>query len=267
MASQNQIDANRENARHSTGPKTPEGKARSSANALRHGLLARNAVMPIEDGAPYLELLADLEAEFQPVGPHETYLIQQMASAHWNLDRLERIRTGFITHRFNKAYEYAHDDEDSEYIAVPPTAPPFEPVTPEKEKYDENTRMLGVMFYENSGGDAFAKLLRYENTLHRNYHRSYKAFQEARANRTPPSSPPQEPSEPNEAKLPATPSPESPLQPVTAPQAEAAQKTRATLACPRQFPRPKVPSNAFPASVPSPIAAAPRGARSDGLIL
>jgi len=126
--------------------------------------------MPIEDGAPYLELLAAFEDEFQPVGPHETHLIQQMASAHWNLDRLERIRTGYFTHRFNKAYEYEHDDEESEYIAMAPTAPPFEPVTPEKEKYDENTRVLGIMFFNNSAGDAFAKLVRYEGQLHRILH-------------------------------------------------------------------------------------------------
>ena len=235
MASQNQINANRENARHSTGPKTPEGKARSSANALRHGLLARNAVLPIEDGAPYLELLAALEDEFQPLGLHETYLIEQMASARWNLDRLERIRTGFITHRFNKAYEYEHDDEDSEFVAAAPTAPPFEPVTPEKETYDENTRVLGIMFFENSGGDAFAKLVRYEGQLHRIYHRSYKAFQEARSHRTPPSSPPPKPSAPNEPKSPATPSPENPLQPVTAPRDEAPKQPADTPGCTREI--------------------------------
>jgi hypothetical protein len=44
MASDNQIVANRENARHSTGPKTPDGKAHSARNATRHGLLSREAV-------------------------------------------------------------------------------------------------------------------------------------------------------------------------------------------------------------------------------
>ena len=79
MATQLQIDANRENARHSTGPTTPEGKARASINSLRHGLLARQVVLPIEDRAQYLELLAALEAEHQPEGPLETFLVHQMA--------------------------------------------------------------------------------------------------------------------------------------------------------------------------------------------
>lgn len=38
MASERQIEANRKNARRSTGPKTAAGKAKSSRNAFRHGL-------------------------------------------------------------------------------------------------------------------------------------------------------------------------------------------------------------------------------------
>ena len=46
MPTQAQIRANRENAKKSTGPRTPEGKANSSKNALKHGLLAEDAVIP-----------------------------------------------------------------------------------------------------------------------------------------------------------------------------------------------------------------------------
>ena len=40
MSTQAQIDANRQNAKHSTGPKSPEGRANSAANSTRHGLTA-----------------------------------------------------------------------------------------------------------------------------------------------------------------------------------------------------------------------------------
>ena len=45
MTTDKQRKANRQNAKKSTGPRTEEGKARSSQNGLKHGLLARDAVM------------------------------------------------------------------------------------------------------------------------------------------------------------------------------------------------------------------------------
>ena len=49
MTSEKQAEANRRNALNSTGPKTPEGKAAVSHNALRHGLLSRDILLPGED--------------------------------------------------------------------------------------------------------------------------------------------------------------------------------------------------------------------------
>jgi len=45
-----QLAANRRNATRSTGPRTPEGKARVKWNALKHGLLARSVVVPLKGG-------------------------------------------------------------------------------------------------------------------------------------------------------------------------------------------------------------------------
>src|SRR4051812_42325093 len=44
--SERQREANRQNAAKSTGPKTEEGKAASSANALQHGVFAYTSVLP-----------------------------------------------------------------------------------------------------------------------------------------------------------------------------------------------------------------------------
>jgi hypothetical protein len=49
MTSDRQTEANRRNALLSTGPKTPEGKAIAALNALKHGLLSRDALLPGED--------------------------------------------------------------------------------------------------------------------------------------------------------------------------------------------------------------------------
>jgi len=50
-----QIEANRRNAERSTGPTTPEGKARSSQNAVKHGLTARRSVITVGDGEESIE--------------------------------------------------------------------------------------------------------------------------------------------------------------------------------------------------------------------
>jgi hypothetical protein len=123
MASDRQIEANRENARRSTGPRTPLGKARASLNAVRHGLSARNLVLPEEDQEAYLELHASLEDRYPPDGPVETFLVQQMASAQWRLQRLERISTGFVI----AGREDLKRDDDR--LFQRPSRPPSSPKT------------------------------------------------------------------------------------------------------------------------------------------
>ena len=72
MATKKQIAANRKNAKKSTGPKTAKGKARSSRNALKHGLLSRQVVLADEDG----------EAFAVGVGDGGIELDQRLALAH-----------------------------------------------------------------------------------------------------------------------------------------------------------------------------------------
>ncbi|MHC4795738.1 MAG: hypothetical protein ACYTF1_03755, partial [Planctomycetota bacterium] len=78
--SEKQLQANRQNAKKSTGPKTPEGKARSSQNALKHGLLARQILIndddPNEKTEDFDQLLSDLVDELQPDGRIQSLCVQ-----------------------------------------------------------------------------------------------------------------------------------------------------------------------------------------------
>src|SRR4051812_24921111 len=89
MATMKQIEANRRNALHSTGPKTPQGKAAVRFNALRHGLRARTAVLPGEQLEDFEELCDDLEAEWRPKSRTEQFYVEQMAVSQWKLTRME----------------------------------------------------------------------------------------------------------------------------------------------------------------------------------
>ena len=96
MPTRAQIKANRNNAKKSTGPRTEEGKARVAKNALKHGLLARDTVLPGEDPADFDHQLSALEADIQPANSLEFELVRQIADAQWRMRRLTRLETGFL---------------------------------------------------------------------------------------------------------------------------------------------------------------------------
>ena len=96
MTSDRQARANRENARKSTGPKTPEGKAVARLNAVKHGLLSQEVLLPGESEAALNELGKCLRAELQPVGELENLLVEQIIAAVWRLRRLRRVEAGIF---------------------------------------------------------------------------------------------------------------------------------------------------------------------------
>jgi hypothetical protein len=94
------LAANRKNALESTGPRTPEGKEKSRWNALEHGLLAQEAVIPYgpaqEDDAEMEHLLVALRDDLQPCGALEEILVEQIAVCYWRLRRVLRAENGEI---------------------------------------------------------------------------------------------------------------------------------------------------------------------------
>ncbi len=92
-----QIEAARRNGARSRGPVTPEGKARSSRNALKHGLAALQHFV-LEDEAPseLEELTTRLMAEVEPESEIEARLVKRMAIAFWKSERAERIEVALF---------------------------------------------------------------------------------------------------------------------------------------------------------------------------
>src|SRR5215467_1741355 len=77
-----QIEANRRNALHSTGPTTAEGKHASRLNALKHGLRAKEVVIPgQEDPEEFEAILKELREDWKPEGHTEMHLVDQIALA------------------------------------------------------------------------------------------------------------------------------------------------------------------------------------------
>ena len=99
MLTDRKIEANRQNAQHSTGPSTPEGRAAVRLNGLKHGLCAETIVVPGEDPAAFEAMLDAYRAEYQPTAPSAEFLVRQVAMADWRLLRLHRIEASFHTIR------------------------------------------------------------------------------------------------------------------------------------------------------------------------
>ena len=92
--SASQLAANRANAQLSTGPKTPEGKAKSSSNAVKTALTGRTVLLPADDAAAYEEHVADFFKELRPMGARESALVQLLADNAWRLDRVFALEMG-----------------------------------------------------------------------------------------------------------------------------------------------------------------------------
>jgi hypothetical protein len=91
MASQKQLLANRLNAQKSTGPRSVEGKARASMNALKTGIDARSQTIPGEPISQLEELTDEYYQRFCPTTPEQRMLVDTLVDCEWLLRRFRRV--------------------------------------------------------------------------------------------------------------------------------------------------------------------------------
>jgi hypothetical protein len=73
-------------ANGSTGPRTPEGKAKSARNAFRHGFASAQVILDASEVDAYNAHLDAYAATFQPVNQPEADAVRRMADAQWRMD-------------------------------------------------------------------------------------------------------------------------------------------------------------------------------------
>ena len=81
MTSERQIAANRRNAQHSTGPRTTAGKSAVAQNAIRHGMLSRQILVPSESEVDLVEFGKRMRAHLAPEGELELLLVDRIISS------------------------------------------------------------------------------------------------------------------------------------------------------------------------------------------
>ena len=182
--SEARINANRENAKKSTGPRTAEGKEASSRNGLLHGLCAEKHILPGEDPDEFLLLVGNLVDRFRPGGIAEEKLVLRIAAGQWRLDRAHNMEAAlYLDHFYDVAMkqearerQYASRKKDAEEDGQPVPDPPAPPGTDQV-----SARAFTV---DCSGPNAIAKLARYETSIERSIDRcirQLKVFQAARS--------------------------------------------------------------------------------------
>jgi hypothetical protein len=205
MTSDKKAQANRRNALKSSGPKTPEGKAAVRLNALRHGLLSKETLLPGEDEEALRELDERLKDELQPVGGLENLLVDRIIASYWRLGRLGRVEAGIFAWEFygelarrarREARSYTKEEGGYKDLLPPGTFPTTTITDQEKHqgalfkaremdaKREAETATLGRTFIRDSdGANAFSKLSRYEATIERSLYKALHELQRLQAGR------------------------------------------------------------------------------------
>ncbi len=158
MATEAQIEANRANAQKSTGPRTPEGKAVVSQNAITHGLLARAGVIPGEDEHEFAAHRDGLRQQLRPGAPLEEVLADQIVDCSWRLKRAARDQEV----AYAALYEKYMEDQ------------------PQSREPDAWQAALGRMIVADFCGAAvLERLQRYERRIETSFYKALKELRQA----------------------------------------------------------------------------------------
>ena len=126
IISSRKAEANRQNSRKSTGPRTAAGKKKVSRNAIRHGFYSKWLLVHHQDGkesqVEYDELYAAIVEHYRPVGWLEKDLVEKIAAWSWRLRRVIRYENGQIA-RALAEHSYELQQSKADDLAEPGSAP------------------------------------------------------------------------------------------------------------------------------------------------
>lgn len=188
VTSEKKKRSNKINAQKSTGPATPEGRARAAGNSLRHGLTAEDVLIPGEDPEEFDILREALLHEFGPDGPYEIMLVEEMATLKWRHRRAVRLETAVVKMNMNKteyeelagelnpSYTYTGPPPEGEFYKLDPPPTPEERAELLRRFQIARAALFGdrvcrAYVRSTSGEDQLGKLTRYETTIEKAYYR------------------------------------------------------------------------------------------------
>ena len=112
MSSQKRIDSSRANGAKSHGPVTPEGRARSRAAGLTHGLTSDQLLLEGESEEQFNALREEYLAEYQPQTRSRFDLVDQLVAARWRHNRVLALQTALMDHQITRQEPEIREEYD-----------------------------------------------------------------------------------------------------------------------------------------------------------
>src|SRR2546421_9547123 len=138
MVSKAKRDANRRNAQKSTGPKTEDGKARSSRNASTHGIFCRDICLDGENENAFIELREEFIRALVPQDIMEMTLVDEIVMANWRLRRVRRAEKILHLTKADELRDAQQEDADEVEQLL------HDPYRKSEEPQGERKRQLGL---------------------------------------------------------------------------------------------------------------------------
>lgn len=178
MATEKQIIANQRNALKSAGPRSLAGKARSSQNAIKHGLTAHR-IIPGENAQEHLNFRAYMMNAYKPKFRNEVELVERIAGLLWRMKRIEAFEAALLRWgAFQQAVVHDQLESDPGYLR---NEPPDELAGTDADLVDP--LRLGRLIEALLESKAFEKLSRYETSLQRQLESTTRLLHDAQAAR------------------------------------------------------------------------------------
>ena len=152
------LDANRRNAKRSTGPRTPAGKKRASRNALKHGLCSTYACLEGECTATYATFVREFEEELQPRTTLQRALLPHIANLVWRINRLPQAQADMFQLELRRCGKRAAGQLSA-------------------------AQVLARRFSDEPTSNGFLLIGRYERSLHNQLHRLMSRYEWLKKNR------------------------------------------------------------------------------------
>jgi hypothetical protein len=160
MATKAQTNANRENAKKSTGPRTPQGKTISSRNSLVHGMTSGKFLPPDADPQEFFQLLDQFRNRFQPFDEVEDALVERLVAAEFKMRSVRYLDAGL--------FHYQAETN---------------PMPEQFNKAGRSNPLAWAFHGDSAYYNSFSKLMRYEGFLQREFSRALRDLSMLRADR------------------------------------------------------------------------------------